>query len=137
MDLEVIILSEVVEVLVTQSCPTLCDPVDCRPAGSSVHRIFQARILEWVAIPFSWVFFPTQGTNWISCIAGRIFTVWATRGKKRQISYDITYMWNPKKWYKWTYLQNRKRPTDTENKHSYQKGKGSRKDKIYRLLYTK
>ena len=39
--------------LVTQSCLTLCDPRDCRPPCSSVHGIFQARILEWVAIPFS------------------------------------------------------------------------------------
>ena len=37
----------------TQSCPTLCDPMDCRLPGSSVHGIFQARILEWVAISFS------------------------------------------------------------------------------------
>ena len=36
-----------------QSCPTLCDPVDCSPPGSSVHGILQARILEWVAMPFS------------------------------------------------------------------------------------
>ena len=36
-----------------QSCPTLCDPMDCSPPGSSVHGIHQARILEWVAIPFS------------------------------------------------------------------------------------
>ena len=34
-------------------CPTLCDPVDCSPAGSCIHGIFQARILEWVAISFS------------------------------------------------------------------------------------
>ena len=38
---------------VTQSCPTLCDPVDCSPSGSSVHGILQARIMEWVAISFS------------------------------------------------------------------------------------
>ena len=38
---------------VTQSCPTLCDPMDCSLPGSSVHGIFQARILEWVAIAFS------------------------------------------------------------------------------------
>ena len=37
--------------LVTQSCPTLCDPVDCSPPGSSVHLILQAGILEWVAMP--------------------------------------------------------------------------------------
>ena len=39
--------------LVTQSCPTLCDPMDCSPPGSSVYVILQARIFEWVAIPFS------------------------------------------------------------------------------------
>ena len=39
-----------VKVLVTQSCPTLCNPVDCSPLGSSVHGTLQARILEWVAI---------------------------------------------------------------------------------------
>ena len=38
---------------VTQLCPTLCDPRDCSPPGSSVHGIFQARILEWVAISYS------------------------------------------------------------------------------------
>ena len=37
-------------VLVTQSCPTLCNPVDCSPPGSSVHGILQARMLEWVAV---------------------------------------------------------------------------------------
>ena len=41
------------KVKVTQSCLTLCDPVDCSLPGSSVHGIFQARILEWVVIPFS------------------------------------------------------------------------------------
>ena len=38
---------------VTQSCPTLSDPMDCSPPGSSVHGIFQARVLEWDAIAFS------------------------------------------------------------------------------------
>ena len=38
---------------VAQSCPTLCDPMDCRLPGSSIHRIFQARVLEWGAIAFS------------------------------------------------------------------------------------
>ena len=49
-------------VLFAQSCPTLCDPMDCSPPGSSVHGILQARILEWVVIPFSRIF-PTQGLN--------------------------------------------------------------------------
>ena len=39
--------------LAAQSCQTLCDPMDCSPPGSSVHEIFQARILGWVAISFS------------------------------------------------------------------------------------
>ena len=38
---------------VAQSCPTLCDPMDWSPPGPSVHRIFQARVLEWVATAFS------------------------------------------------------------------------------------
>ena len=37
---------------VAQPCPTFCDPMDCSPPGSSVHGIFQARVLEWVAISF-------------------------------------------------------------------------------------
>ena len=46
-----------------QSCPTLCDPMDHGLPGSSVHGIFQTRVLEWVAISFSRVIFPTQGSN--------------------------------------------------------------------------
>ena len=61
------------------SYPTLCDFMDWSPSGSAVHGILQARILEWVAMPFS------RGSSWprkwtrISCIAGRFFTNWATR----------------------------------------------------------
>ena len=70
---------------VAQSCPTLCDPMDCSLPGSSVHWILQARILEWVAISFSressW---PRDWTQ-VSCIAGRRrFTVWATRERSVQ-----------------------------------------------------
>ena len=46
----------IVKVVITQSCLTLCDPMNCSPPGSSVHRIFQARVLEWVASAFSGVF---------------------------------------------------------------------------------
>ena len=52
-----IFLYEPFESEVAQSCPTLCYPVDCSPPGSSVHGIFQARILEWVAISFSTIQF--------------------------------------------------------------------------------
>ena len=43
--------------LVAQSCPTLCNPTDCNLAGSAVCEIILARVLEWVAIPFSGVYF--------------------------------------------------------------------------------
>ena len=67
-----------VKVLVTQSCLTLCDPVDCSPPGSSVHGLSQAGILEWVAIPFSRE--SSQPRDWtlVSYTAGRFFTIWAT-----------------------------------------------------------
>ena len=62
-------------VLAAQSCPTLCDPRDCIPPGSSVHGILQARILEWVAISFSRASSqPRDGTR-VSGLAGRFFTV--------------------------------------------------------------
>ena len=52
---------------VAQSCPTLCDPMDCSLPGSTIHGILQTRILEWVAISFSrrriWRFFKTLGTE--------------------------------------------------------------------------
>ena len=64
---------------VAQSCPTLCNPMDCSLPGFSIHGIFQASVLEWVAISFS------RGSCWprnrtgASCIAGRCFTLLATR----------------------------------------------------------
>ena len=68
-----------VEVLVTHSCPALCDPMDSSPAGSSVHGILQARIPEWVAIAFSRGTSQPRDRTWVSCISGRFFTIWATR----------------------------------------------------------
>ena len=60
---------------VTQSCPTLCDPMDCSPPGSSVHGIFQARVLEWGAISFSRRSSPPRNRTRVSCIVGRCFTI--------------------------------------------------------------
>ena len=65
--------------LVTQSCLTLCDPMDCSPPGSSVHGILQARILEWVAMPSSGESSQPRDQIQVSRIAGRCFTLWATR----------------------------------------------------------
>ena len=64
---------------ISQSCPTLCYPIDCNPPSSSVHEILQARILEWVAIHFSRGSSQPRDRTQVSCIAGRFFTVWATR----------------------------------------------------------
>ena len=58
-------------VLATQSCLTLCDPMNCNPSGSSVLGIIQARILGWVAIPFSRGFSQLRDGTHISRIAGR------------------------------------------------------------------
>ena len=64
--------SEPVHAQLLQSCLTLCDPKDCSLPGSSVHEILQARILEWVAIPFfrgsTW----PRDRTWVSCIAGSL-----------------------------------------------------------------
>ena len=65
----------IVCVLVTQLCPTLCDPLDCSPPGSSIHGIFWARMLEWVAIAFSRGSSQHKDQTLVSCIAGRFFTI--------------------------------------------------------------
>ena len=64
---------------VAQSCPTLCDPIDCSLSGSSIHAIFQARVLEWIAISFSRGSSRPRNRTRVSRIAGRRFTIWATR----------------------------------------------------------
>ena len=63
--------------LVAQSCLTLCDPLDCSPPGSSVHGIFQIRLLEWVAISFSGGSSEPRDWPCISCMKGGLFTHWA------------------------------------------------------------
>ena len=68
---------------VTQSCPTLCDPMDCSPPGSSVHEIFQARILEWVAISSSGGSSRPRDQTHISCISCM----------GRQILYTVATTW--------------------------------------------
>ena len=59
-------------VLAAQSCLTLCDPMDCSPPGSSVLGILQARILKWVAIPFSRGFSWCRDWTWVSCTGRQI-----------------------------------------------------------------
>ena len=71
-------IKELVRVKVDQWCPTVCNPMNRSPPGSSVHGILQERIMEWVAIPFSRG--SSQPRDWaqVSGIAGGFFTIWAT-----------------------------------------------------------
>jgi len=96
--------------LVTESCPTLCNPMNCSPPGSSFHGISQARILEWVAISFSKGSSQPRDQTRVSCvsyIAGRCFTAEPSgliKNSKRfcQIRFDELiqkYVWkNKSKW---------------------------------------
>ena len=68
----------VVVALVAQSCPTFCDPTDCSLSGSSVRGFLQATKLERVAISFSRGSSPPRDWIWVSCVAGRFFTIWVT-----------------------------------------------------------
>ena len=76
--------------LVAQSCPTLCDPMNYSPPGSSALGIFQESILEWVAIPFSRGSSQTMDRTQVSCIAGRFFTIWDNR---EGVSYSSRFYW--------------------------------------------
>ena len=114
------------EVKVSQPYLTLCNPMDCSLSGSSVLGILQARMPKWAAVSFSRG--SSQPRDWtqVSCIAGRFFTVWATRQPKntgvgslsllqgifpiqesnqgllhcRWILYQLSYMGSPRHWHK-------------------------------------
>ena len=75
-----------------QSSLILCDPMDCSPPGSSIHGIFQARILEWGAMPSSRSSPPRDWTHVISCICcipGTFFYCWANR----EVPYTYVYVY--------------------------------------------
>ena len=88
---------------VTKSCLTLSDPMDCSLPGSSIHGIFQARVLEWGAIAFStymyngMLFIHEKEWNnaiWTNMDGPRdCYTEWSKSDRERQISYDINKMW--------------------------------------------
>ena len=75
--------------LVTQLCPTLCNSMDCSLPGSSVLGIFQARILEWVAISFSSGSFQPRDWTLISCIGNQVLYHWATREAEVWVGKDF------------------------------------------------
>ena len=78
-------------VLVTPSCLTLCDPMDCSPPGSSVHGILQARILEWVAIPFSRGSSQAKDRTWVSGTAGGLFTHLSHQNFLKKLKMETPY----------------------------------------------
>ena len=69
-----ILTQRFLSVSVAQSRPTLCDPMDCSPPGSSVHGILQTRILEWVAIFFSRRSSQPRDRTYVSCTGGGFFS---------------------------------------------------------------
>ena len=68
-----------VKVLVAQSCPAFGNLMDYNPPGSSVHRILQVRILEWVAISICKGSSQPRDQTRVSCLTGVFFNIWATR----------------------------------------------------------
>ena len=75
--------------LVAKPFLTLCDPMDYSSTGSPVHGIFQARIQEWVAIPFSKGSSPPRDGTRVSCIAGGFFT-----DNHQESPYDYVHSFN-------------------------------------------
>ena len=101
-------------------CPTLCCPMDCRPPGSSVHGIFQVRLLEWNAISYSRG--SSQSRDWthfsgVSYSSRRILYHWATWETETRCTYHfkyfltslaimfLSYLFSPLRiyWLKWNY----------------------------------
>ena len=76
---------------VAQSRPTLCDPMDCSLPGSSVHRIFQAIVLEWIATFFSRGSSQPRDRTRVSRIVDRRFTVWVTREVRASREAPVKY----------------------------------------------
>ena len=71
---------------VAQSCPTLCDPMDCSLSSSSIHGIFQAIVLEWIAIFFSRESSRPRDRTQVSRIVDTRFTVWAREKSRSKLS---------------------------------------------------
>ena len=89
-------------VLVAQSCPTLCDPLDYSLPDSCVHEIFQARILEWAAISFSRGSSQFRDRTRVSCTARRFFTDWATREAQKFDKHFLLMLLNLRNKFKWS-----------------------------------
>ena len=79
------------KVSVPQLCPTLCNPMDCSLPGSSVHGILQAGILEWIAMPSSRESSQPKDWTWVSCIAGRLFTILSHQGRHMRFTGQVVH----------------------------------------------
>ena len=79
-------------VKVAQLCPTLCIPMDCSPAGSIFHGVLQARILEWVVIPFSRRSFPHRDWSQVSRIGSEFLTISTTREAQEYWSSSLSLL---------------------------------------------
>ena len=75
------------KVLVTQSCLTLCNTMDCSLPGSPVHGLLQAKTLEWLASPFSRASFRPRNQTRVSSIAGRFFYHLSHQGSPRVLTW--------------------------------------------------
>ena len=96
-----VLYAKITLIYITQSCWTLCSTMDCSPPGSSVHRIFQARILESVVISFSWGSFLPRERTLTSHITGTLYHLSHqgseininTAQKSNLVTYS-TFYWN-------------------------------------------
>ena len=134
---------------VAQSCPTPSDPMDCSPPGSSIHGIFQARVLEWGAIAFSnngILLSHKKERNNDICSHMNATRDYHTRWNKteREKTNPLYHLHVESKiWNKWTYLWNRNGISDTENKLVVAKRKRSERSlnwefgiSRWKLVYT-
>ena len=93
---------------VVQWCPTLCDPMDCSPPSSSIHGIFQARVLEWGAIAFSVEYYSAVKKEWNHTTYRKMdgprdyHTNWRVWNRKTNTIWCYLYI-GSKIWCKWTY----------------------------------
>ena len=86
------------ELKLAQSCLTLCDPMDCSPPGSSAHGILQARVLGWVATPFSRGSSQPKDLTRVSCITGGFINICATREAQKTCWWTcFSFIWEIKR----------------------------------------
>ena len=86
---------------IVKSCPTLCDPMGCSILSSSIHGIFQARVLEWLVVFFSRGSSQPRDQTWVFCTADRCFTIWATRETLFMFKHPWNYLGLPW-WLSWS-----------------------------------